>query len=102
MNYANLKLITIIAEDELETRLIQELKLAGASGYTISKARGAGSYRERTSEWEGENIRIEALVSEAVADAIAMRLAAKYLDKYGVVFYRVSVEVLRGEKFTGK
>ena len=99
MNFFPLKLITIIAEDELETALVSELRGAGATGYTISKARGAGSYRERTSEWEGENIRIEALVIDSVADEIAARLSRKYLNKYGVVFYRSSVEVLRGDKF---
>lgn len=100
MNLVPLKLITIIAEDELEERLIRELKAAGATGYTVSKARGEGAHRARTSEWEGENIRLEALVSETVALTISERLAVQYLEKYGVVFYCATVEVLRPGKFS--
>jgi nitrogen regulatory protein P-II 2 len=99
MNFTPLKLITIIAEDDLEERLIREIKTAGATGYTLSKARGEGSRRARISEWEGENIRIEALVSQATATRIAETLAARYLDRFGVVFYTATVEVLRPSKF---
>jgi nitrogen regulatory protein P-II 2 len=96
-----LKLITIIAEDDLEARLIAEIKAAGASGYTVAKARGEGSHRARISEWEGENIRIESLVSAATAERIAARLAEKFVDHFSIVFYCSTVEVLRPEKFTG-
>ena len=99
MKLAQSKLVTVVAEDELEERLVRELKACGATGYTITKARGEGTFRVRTSEWEGENIRIEALVDEAVADRIVEGLARKYLEKFGLIFYCTTVEVLRGEKF---
>ncbi len=99
MKLTTLKLITIIAEDELEQRLVAELKSLGATGYTLSKARGEGTHRTRTSEWEGENIRIEALVSEEVASRILDRMASRYFKAFGLITYVATVEVIRGEKF---
>jgi nitrogen regulatory protein P-II 2 len=99
MNLVSLKLITIIVEDELEDRIVRELKDLGATGYTVCKARGEGTHRARISEWEGENVRIETIVSDAVAEKIIAQLAGRYFDKYGVVVYVSTVEVLRAAKF---
>ncbi|MDW8467297.1 MAG: hypothetical protein RML35_14365 [Chloroherpetonaceae bacterium] len=99
MNTTQLKLVTIIAEDGLEARLVRDLKALGAKGYTIANVRGVGLHTDRTNEFEGENIRIETVVSEAVADKILERLAAHYFNQYSVIAYVERVEVVRGDRF---
>jgi hypothetical protein len=54
----------------------------------------------RTSEWEGGNIRLETIVSPAVADKILERLAEAYFANYAVIAFVDTVEVVRGDKYT--
>jgi len=93
------KLLTIITEDILEESLTQDLMELGAKGYTVTKAQGRGLQRIRTSEWEGENIRIETLVSENNANKILKHLSNHYFEKYGMVAFLSDVEVLRKDKY---
>lgn len=95
-----LKLVTIIAEGFLEEKLVREIKKLGAKGYTITPARGEGSRGVRASEWEGSNIRLETVVSPAVAERILNHLAETYFANYAVIAYVETVEVVRGEKYT--
>jgi len=99
VNTVACKLVTIVAEDELEDRLLKDLDTLGARGYTICKVRGKGIHRTRTSEWEGENILIETLVSEDVASTIMSRLEQAYFPHFGVTAFIVNVEVVRGPKY---
>ncbi len=94
-----MKLVTIIAEDELEPRLTDDVKKLGAHGYSVGKVRGEGMHGARLSEWEGENIRIETIVPDTVADQIMAHLAERYFPHFAVVAYISNIEVLRGGKF---
>jgi len=100
MKTVQLKLVTIIAEDGLEARLLRELKALGAKGYTVSNVRGVGLHTDRTNEFEGENILIKTLVSKEAADKILEKLAADYFDRYSIIAYLETVEVVRGDRFT--
>ncbi|MCX7782254.1 MAG: transcriptional regulator [Meiothermus sp.] len=100
MALVSLKLVTIIAEGFLEEKLVREVKKLGAKGYTITPARGEGSRGVRASEWEGNNIRLETIVSPAVAEKILARLAEVYFANYAVIAFVENVEVVRGEKYT--
>ncbi|WP_299432430.1 transcriptional regulator [uncultured Meiothermus sp.] len=100
MILVSLKLVTIVAEGFLEEKLVREVKKLGARGYTITPARGEGSRGVRTSEWEGGNIRLETIVSPAVADKILERLAEAYFANYAVIAFVDTVEVVRGDKYT--
>ncbi len=100
MALVSLKLVTIIAEGFLEERLVREIKKLGAKGYTITSARGEGSRGVRASEWEGNNIRLETIVSPSVAEKILNRLAEVYFANYAVIAFVENVEVVRGEKYT--
>ena len=95
-----LKLVTIIADEVIEKRLVADVKKLGAKGYTIGKEHGEGAKGERMSEWEGENVRLETLVSESVAEKIMAHLAVEYFPNYTIIAYLSDVAVLRGEKFT--
>ena len=99
MDLVPLKLVTIVAESLLEKRLVEEVKRLGAKGYTITPARGEGSRGIRSVYWEGQNIRLETIVSEEVALRILQRLQEEYFPHYAVIAYVENVWVVRGEKY---
>ncbi len=100
MKTTNMNLLTIIAEDELESRLVGDLKKLGVRGYTICSARGEGLHGLRASQWEGENIKIEVIVDNALADAISEHVARVYFPNYATILYLLPVQVLREQKFS--
>lgn len=93
------KMITIIALDSLADRLIAELKNCGISGYTLSEVSGEGLHSKHFSGWEGKNIRIETLTNPIKAEKLMETLRTKYFEKYGIVAFVQTVEVLRPEKY---
>jgi nitrogen regulatory protein PII len=94
-------LITLVTEALLEKTLTEELEALGASGYTVTDARGRGSRGTRRSAWrESSNIRIEVLCSKELADKLVTLLREKYYDNFAMVMWRHPVEVLRPEKFS--
>lgn len=93
------RLIVIVAESALRTRLIEDIKRLGASGYTETDSRGEGSRGQRTTEWEGQNVRLEALVAPETAEKIAARVQETYLPHYAIVMWVQDVQVLRAEKY---
>jgi nitrogen regulatory protein P-II 2 len=99
MNLKTLKLVTVISEALISDKIIREIQHLGASGYTVTAAEGQGSRGVRASEWEGKNMKIEVLASEAVADKILDLLAKHYFANYAVVVYVQDVGVVRGEKY---
>lgn len=102
MKTTNVILLTIIAEDELETRLVADLKTLGVQGYTIAPVRGEGMHGPRFSEWEGKNIKLEVIVESDLADAISEHVAQAYFPKFATILYLQPVQVLRVEKFRKK
>lgn len=99
MKTTNLILLTIIAEDELESRIIEDLKKLGVRGYTVCSVRGEGHHGLRASQWEGENIKIEVIVDSALADSISELISSAYFPNFATILYLLPVQVLRGEKF---
>ena len=99
MDLVPLKLVTIVAGSLLEKRLVEEVKRLGAKGYTITPARGEGSRGMRSVDWEGQNIRLETIVSEEVALRILQKLQEEYFPHYAVIAYVENVWVVRGEKY---
>lgn len=100
MKTTSLLLLTIIAEDELESRLIGDLKNLGVRGYTVCPVRGEGVHGLRASQWEGENVKIEVIVDHHLADAIGEHVAKAYFPNFATILYLLPVQVLREEKFT--
>ena len=100
MKTTNLILVNIVAEDELESRLIEDLKNLGARGYTVRRVRGEGAHGQRFSQWEGENIKIEVIVDGPTADTIGEYISTHYFPKFAVILYMHPVQVLRESKFS--
>jgi nitrogen regulatory protein P-II 2 len=99
MKLVPLKLVTIIALDALQHKIIKDIKECGCKGYTIDEVEGEGIHSKHFTDWEGRNIKIETLVKEEVALKIMETLSAKYFDKFSIVAFISTVEVLRKDKF---
>jgi nitrogen regulatory protein P-II 2 len=95
----DLKLVTVITERLLRDRILDDLRKCGAKGFTISDVSGEGSRGVRASEWEGQNLRIESVVSPEVADRIVERIAGDFFENYAVIVYLQDVQVVRGDKY---
>ena len=93
--------VVIVAESVLESRLVDDLKAAGALGWTITAARGQGPRERRVSEIEGGNVRVETLVSPEVAARIWELLSADYFADYAIAAWTQEVQVARLERYTG-
>lgn len=94
-----LKLITIIAEPVLEARITTELRTLGATGFTVVDGRGGGSRALHATDIPGINIRIDSIVTAAVAERIVEHIAAQYFTDYSVIAYVSDVAVVRSEKY---
>jgi nitrogen regulatory protein P-II 2 len=94
------KMITIIALDALADRLISDLKSCGIRGYTLAEVAGEGLHVRHFSGWEGRNIRIDTLTNELKAAKLMELLSDQYFEKYGIVAFVQTVEVLRPEKYS--
>lgn len=99
MKLTKLKLVTIITEAVLEPQLIQSIKKLGAKGHTAINSHGEGTSGIRSGEIPGENVRIETLVSDQVAEKIMEHLSTEYFKDYALICYVTEAEVLRSEKY---
>ncbi len=99
MNSTPLKMVVIVAEPVLETRLVAELRELGAKGFSILEGRGEGSRHAHATDLPGSNVRIETIVGEDVADRIMAHMSEHYFAHYSFIAYVIDVAVARGEKY---
>ena len=77
-----------------------KIAILGASGYTVTNARGRGSRGVRDAGWSSSgNIRIEVVCDTGIAEKIAARLRDKYYSDYAMILFLSDVSVLRPKKF---
>lgn len=93
------KLVTIIAEPVLESRLTSELRQLGATGWTVVEGRGEGSRGIHAADIPGVNIRIDSIVTPDVAERVVQHLATHYFAEYEVIAYVSDVAVIRSDKY---
>lgn len=94
------KLLTIVTEAVLEDPICRELIELGATGYTVTDARGSGSRGVRDAGWSSAgNVRIEVVCGERTAERIADTLQARYYPDYAMIVFISDVAVLRPGKF---
>ncbi len=95
------KLVTIVTEAMLETELCETLSRLGASGFTVTDARGSGSRGVRDAGWSSSgNVRIEVVCSEEVASKIGEYVRDKYYENYAMILFEADIRVLRSGKFS--
>jgi len=88
------KLVTIVAASELWDRLEAGLRALGAKGYTFAAVSGWGQHGPRAGGiLHSGNVRVEAIVTDEVADAILKHLAATY-SNFELTAYIHEVEAL--------
>lgn len=92
------RLVTVIAEAVLEERLLADLRGWGVGGLTVVRAEG-DPFGSRVGDVAGAFLRIECVVSDAVAGRILDGLADGYLARFKVVAYDHPVRVVRGSKY---
>jgi hypothetical protein len=96
---AKVKLVTIIASSELQDRIIEDLRQAGAGGYTIGRASGGGLHGPRLRGlWDTGNVRIESLVSTEVAERVLEQVEQAYGELSLIAFVQ-DVEAVPREQF---
>jgi nitrogen regulatory protein P-II 2 len=95
----NLSLLTIIVEEVLASIIEKEIVELGAKGYTTSSVSGKGLSGIRDNQWEGENVKIETIVSDENCTAILDHLKGKYFDRYAIIAFHHPVHVIRTSHF---
>ena len=72
MNAHMRTLLTVICDAALEKKLVADLQVLGAPGWTISDARGRGGRGVRSAGWDTEgHIRLEIICTRDIAERIA-------------------------------
>lgn len=94
------KLVTIVTESLLEQEICEALENLGATGYTVTNARGKGSRGVRDAGWSASsNVRVEVVCGVDVAGHIAEHMRRKYYADYAMIIFDSDVRVLRPDKF---
>lgn len=94
------KLVLIIAEAALESRLVEEIQAVGATGYTISEVRGSGSSGERDGSWTpSRSIEIRVICTDDLAEALTQRVLERYAAHFSVIVFVAEGTVTRPERF---
>jgi len=94
------KLVTMITTDVLEDTLVASIRNRGASGYTIVRARGAGSSGEQSGMLDIDtNIKLHVILPEARLPGLIDDLEGLIKKGYHVTVYVSDVAVLGPEKY---
>ena len=94
------KLVTIITTDVLEDRLIASVRNRGASGYTIVRARGAGSTGEQSGMLDVDtNIKFHVIIPESRLSKLLDDLETLLRRGHHLTVFVSDVGVLAPEKF---
>ncbi|HYA63643.1 MAG TPA: hypothetical protein VED66_10585 [Candidatus Sulfotelmatobacter sp.] len=94
-----MKRVTIIGDETVKYRLVEEIHDLGARGYTHYVVHGEGEHGVRPRHGEPANVKLEVITTPEAAQRILEHLAQHYFDNYAMIAFLDDVEVLRGEKF---
>lgn len=94
-----MKRVTIIGDDDVAYRILQEVEELGATGYTNYVVHGKGRRGVRPRHGEPPNAKIEIIATPEVAHRILEFVAQHYFKDYAMIAFLDDVEVIRGEKF---
>jgi nitrogen regulatory protein P-II 2 len=99
VDIAKAKIVTIVATSELVDRLTAALKELGAAGYTSVLVNGHGLHGKRTrGAFDAGNIRLETIVSPAVAEKILSHIATAY-EGFEIVAFAHEVDAVPRSRF---
>jgi len=96
---AKVTLVTVVAVFEIEDRLVKDLRALGVRGYTLGRVDGFGLHGRRMAGLvDAPNMRLEMLVSPALAEKILERITSRYEDQ-PVMAYVHEVKAIPHEHF---
>jgi len=85
---------------EIEERLVSDLRALGVRGYTVGKVDGRGLHGHRMAGLvDAPNMRLEMLVSPALAERILSRITSKYGEQ-PIMAYTHEVHAIPAEHFS--
>lgn len=93
------ELVTILCEPALEQKILDLLREAGASGFSISRAEGDPAQGFLMEVVEGANVRIESVVQADTAERIVGEIERRFLRHRSLVVWQTEVRVVRPERF---
>jgi PII-like signaling protein len=94
------KLVTVISSDVLEERLVKVMRQCGVSGYTLLRARGAGSDGLQSGNLDVDtNVVLKVIVPPERVSSMIDRLEALIQKGYHLTVFVSDVDVLGGEKY---
>lgn len=99
MQTTDLKLLTIICEPVLSSRLIDLARSMGVSGFTTTEVRGEGSAHRHSGENPDAKVKIEVLAEKGLAQKVMDKIAEEYFKNYSVIAYLINAEIFRSTKF---
>lgn len=93
------KLVTIICEPVLSSRIIKLSHELGATGFTMTEVKGEGNGDKSSGEIPDSKLKIEIVVAPDVAVHLMNSLSETYFENYSIITYLTEISVLRPEKF---
>lgn len=99
MANVHLKLVTIISEPVLSSRLVATIRSLGAKGFTMSDVQGEGSGAKSSGEVPNQKLKIEVVAEDDLAQKIMQEISKKYFENYSLIVYASDIQVIRKEKF---
>ena len=94
------KLLNIITIDSMEESLLCSFRTYGVSGYTILRARGAGSSGVQADiSGFDSNILVKVIIPEDKLEALLESLERKLKKGYHLTVFISDIDVMRPEKF---
>lgn len=99
MKLINFKLVTIICEPVLSSRIIEMSRNLGATGFTITEVKGQGNGERNGGEIPDSKLKIEIVLEPVASEKMMKILAEVYFENYSVITYAADISVLRPEKF---
>lgn len=100
MHLHSMTLVRIVAARGALPAIVTLLEGAGAPGWTVLPATGAGAHGPRLGETdETSNVCIDCVTSEGRATEILRRVHGELLAQHPVIAYLQEARVIRREKF---
>ena len=93
-----LKHVTIVAETILKDQLTRKVLELGATGFSCIEVSGDGS-RDARSVIAGENLKLDVICPNEVADAILTYISHNLFENYGCIAWVTDVSVVRGSHY---
>lgn len=100
MHLHSMTLVRIVAARPALPAIVALLEGAGASGFTVLPATGAGAHGARRGETDDTaNVCIDCVTSEGRATEILRRVHAELFAQHPVIAYLQEARVIRRDKF---